>query len=64
MDSEKQPATEKEFDDYTFQKIKELGFEDAIGFSYFNDFREKEKSKRERNYPTYYKINGEVHCDF
>lgn len=62
MEPEKQSATEREFNKYIFQKIKELGYDD--GFSYYQKFIEKEKSKREGNYPTYYQIGDEVHCTF
>lgn len=59
---EKQKATEDEFNKYIFQKVIELGYDD--GFSFLADWREKEKMKRERNYPDYYKIGDEVYCNF
>ena len=59
---EKQSATENEFNAYIFQKMKELGYDD--GFSYLTNWREKEKLKRERFNPTYFKIEGEVYCNF
>lgn len=59
---EKQSATENEFNNYIFEKIKELGYDD--GFYYLTSWREKEKMKKEGFYPTYFKIEGEVYCNF
>jgi len=64
MKFEEQSATEGEFNKYIFDKIKEFGFEDAIGFSYYQQFIEKENEKRKGFYPTYFKIDGEVCCNF